>query len=697
MPLKPAAEYLFSDQLIFTEGPVFITYSTEEKYTYVKIYRYPNLHLHTSMFHSSISKSDICITLNKETYDLEIFNKQHKEEHIYSVSDLMELFEEPLQERGVSVRSDAQSKGKCTPAVYIHGQKVFTIGHGDAEGFYYCAQEMKLYTYIPESSAIIEYLLFSVERIYPRGFCFLYPDRALVYLPERKYTLSIEYAPSSIISLFYDKKALRHVLSFHDLIMYRNQFKKYPDGFTPSRIWAKHAYTYLFSATTGQLLVLNSSFEIEFDMTAANVFVTEEHVFISKKENTIAHYTKTFKFAFILPGLILSKGVVAIEVVQEKVIIFSQENIVKQTTPLFSLFITEVNISTKEIKKLTAIPHKGMETQCINQITDFTLEEKVEKPYITTGIQVTSAAKKNSLYLVFGVSSSSVFIFWEHGMVVVPLVRIERPFSYAESSKKQAAESAGLPFWIDPDTGTLYTVKENLVKESIFPILLLLCLSKALPFSLVFGLFSETPEYKTSVERALFYFLHNEEIEMAIDLIDAVKTHAMGTYEEIVSTMVRLLDERNTCKLYSLIDRTEVRQFLCADSLSRLLVQDFSLFERFLDSTIAQRKEHLIYHFIEFVSKVEDADLHAQILHNLLKHTMLYLSGMLLSKIENLPVSGKIDSESLVVAYRKTNSIIEQIKDVQNPADVIQDIFTGKDSLLTSMVAEKLYMLESIP
>ncbi|KAI5129803.1 hypothetical protein NEPAR06_1717 [Nematocida parisii] len=698
MTIQPEAEYHIPEKFIFAAGPLFITHTTKDNRSCVQIYKYPNVYLQCFLFRTSVYESDIDIIIDKEKSSIRITNNVDREVYIHSIQNIMPLFEEVYSDVGVSVRNGAYTKGVCTPTVYIHGCRVFSIESKEVEEFYYNTEQMKLYTYSPKISAITEYTLFTVERIYPRGICFISPEHASVYLPEKKYTIPIEYSPASSISFFYNNQTLRHILSCDGLIMYRNQFKRYPNDFIPSGVWKKHLYIYLFSAEKKRLLVLNSNLEIEFDMAASQVFVTDDYIFISKKENTVAHHIKTFKFAFILPGFVISNDVVSIEEIGEILLVFTTEKIIKQTTPLFSLFITEININTKEIKEFTAVPQKEFfitQTQCINL---FKLSLEKEKPHIITGIQNISIAKKGSNYVAFGISGNNILFFWMDNMASVSIEFIKKPFAIEKDSKKEEELLAGLAAWIDPITGTLYTVRECLYKESIFPIIILLCTRNILPFSLAFDIFSNSAEYKTSVERTLFHFLHIDEIELAIDLLDAVKTYAPHTYEEIVSVMVRLLDEKNTKKLYHIIDPEEISGFICAESLSRLILQDFSLFKRFVSSAVLQKKEHLVYNFVEFAYKIDDKQLHSHMLSCLLDNTMLYLSGMLLSKIDrNSSIDTHVDAEELVNTYKKTNHLIEQIKDTQEPAEILKDIFTGTDALLISMISEKLYIIKSAP
>ncbi|KAI5191766.1 hypothetical protein NEMIN01_1657 [Nematocida minor] len=691
MSLKHIAEYVFSESFIFSYDSIFVTHSMQTNYSFAKIYRFPNVLLESFSFYSCSSVHDLSVSLNSTNTQITISSDTTHEEHTYDIEEISDPLESSSIKRSLMVKNGACNQSLCVPTVYIHGQQAFAVEDKEIDGFYHSTDEMKLYTYIPSKCTIKEYALFAVEKIYPKGLCFLFPDHMTVNLPSQSYTLPAEFTNNMRISFFEHKNTLHSVFSSNGLIMYKNQFKKYPDGFTPTKIWNKYFYMYLFSAHSRRLLVLNRNLEIEYEMGATDVFVSDEYVFISKHKKTIAHRTKTFSFSFLLEDFSVTDDVISVETVGNLVLIFTLEKILKRTTPLFSLFITEIDTVKKTVVKRSPSPSPNS-LWAEHGFNIFYLAENPKKPYLTTGVFDISVAVRGDKYLAFGVSANSVLVFWPDNMVQIPITAIEKPFSFTHK-KNNTSVFVGVPIQIDAEKGTLHIVREGLSQECIFPVLLLLHASGVLPGPYLFSLFSQVPEYKTSIERTLFYFLQTEDIEGFIDIIESIKMHAAHIYEEVVSTMLRLLDEKNIEKLYNVIDRADVKDFKCAVSLRKALIQDFSLFERFLDSAIAQRKEHLVFEFVDFASKIEDPELHSRILALLLKNTMLYTSGMFLSKINVPSRSDEIERDSLVETYMATNSIVEQIKERKEPAEILERIFTGKDALLIAMVAERLCIL----
>lgn len=686
MSLQHTAEYIFTESFIFTEGSIFITHSMNQHYSVVKIYKCPNVLIKTLPFHSCFSAQDLCVSINSTKKSIQIISETTREEYEENIEDLY-AFEESGADGAVSVRNGAFSENKCIPTLYINGQKIFSIEEPGIKHFYHSTNEMKLYVYIPERLSIKEYLLFNIEQVYPKGLCFLYPEHMTVYLPTEKYTLPIEYTPTSLISLYDHRDVLHHVFSNNHLITYRNQFKRYPDGFRPTKLWNKYHYIYVFSSEDKKLLVLNRDLEIAYEISASSVFVTDEHVFISRKGNTVAHHTKNFSFAFLLSDFTVSDETAAMEMVGNAVLVFVLEKVLKQSTPLFSLFLIEIDIATKKIKKRTPVlceNNTNTEAQVYSLTTD------IDKPYVTTGVFSIHTVKKKGKYMAFGICSSKICVFTADSMVLLSTASIQTPFSSTDHTQKRPF--LGAPVRIDPDNGVVYIVRDSLARECIFPSLILLLVANRISASLVFELFSDVPEYKTSVQKTLFHFLHTEEIESAIDLIDFIRKYAVHTYEEIISTMLRLLDEYNREKLYSIIDRSVIKSFKCAKSLSKALVQDFSLFEKFLKSAVQQKKEGLLIEFLEFVSKLDDSDLHHKILILLLENRMLYAAGFLLSQInyEKTDSESNINSLPLAQTYRKISHIMDHIKETKQPAETVESVFAGSNPLLVAMLAEKL-------
>ncbi|KAH9385425.1 uncharacterized protein NEMAJ01_0321 [Nematocida major] len=686
MPVQPIAEYFYPETFIFVEGPVFITHSAADKSTHVKMYKCPNTHIQTFVFHSFSKSQDMHVQMNSAEGVVKIQLKPTGEERVHIFEDWAAL-SALAAESAISIRNTSCSEETCTPTVHIHGQKTFSINEPGITALYHSPEDMKLYTYMPLTQTIKEYALFNVEKISPSGLCFLYPTHMVVHVLGKKYTLPIEYTPDSLISLFHKNRALTHVISTGDLIAHKNEFKRYPDGFRPTSLWNTHHYIYMFSRHTKDMLVLNQDLSIEHDMGASSVFVSSEYVFVTKNNSTVAHHVASFSFAFLLPGYVVTESVIAMEVVGNLLLVFSAEKLLKETTPLFSLFLTEINIETKSVRKRTACILESI-SACGVKI--FGLTECLDSPCITTGLLDVSFVKKGEMYMAFGVSANSVFVFYPDGMAVIPVPHIISPFAAAS---KEKSSKAGAPVRIDPSTGTLYIVKDALKEECIFPSLVLLAAARKMPPSVVFALFFGTPEYKTSVEKTLFHFLNSEEIELAIDLIECIKEYANDIYEEVVSVMLRLLDERNVSKLYSLVGRNSVREFRCAESLSRALVRDLSLFERFLESAIAQNKEHLVAEFVEFASKIDDPPLHLRILSLLLEHTMLYAAGLLLSGIDLGKLEEGKEISALLCAHAEAGATFAWAKDTQEPAEVLEKVFLSGDPVLIAMVAEKLCIL----
>lgn len=692
MPLQPTAEYSFEETFVYAQDSVFLTHSTEDTSSCANLYRFPNV-LIVSFKLKQCSAQSLIVTLSKTESTLRIKSEETLEEITYEMDPFHFAVEDRRIRSRLSVRNSLAESDSlaCRPTVYIGEQSTFAIEEKEIEGFYYSPDRMKLYTYSPSISTVKEYSLFMAEKIHPSGFSLLFDEYMKVYLPNKRYTLPIEYTEETDVSLFHHKNTLYSVFSYNGLIMYRNQFKKYPNGFIPSKIWNKHAYIYVFSAEKRTLLVLNRRLEIEYEIGGDNVFVTDEYVFISKREKTVAHCAKTFAFAFILEDFSVTDGIQGIFQVRDLLLVVSSEKALDKDG-MFSFFITKIEVDRKTVKKMTLSPSISDKK---SEFDVLSFSKETEMPYLTRPISDISFIVGENGYMGFCLCSDSVYAIWPEHAARISLSLIRSPFSEKVQTDKDALP--GLLVRIDSNTGIISIVGKDIQEECIFPALVSQCISSRLSVSLLFSLFEKVPEYVTSVEKTLFHFLHNENIEEAIDLIDAVKSHGAHIYEKVVSTMTRLLDENNLQKMYSIIDKSEIKYFTSAEALSKALVTDFSLFDRFLRQALAQNREDLVFNFISFAYKIEDQALHKKLLSSLLKKNMLYTSAALLSNTTLQLDSSEVFPTLLISAYTRTNLLLLSIQETKEPAERLEEIFTGKDSLLIAMTAECLKIAENHP
>lgn len=687
MPLHPTAEYSIGEIFLAIEGPSFVTHTKGRDASFVNIYIFPNT-LIGSFGMKCSSLQELSISLSTEERIMRIKSTETDEEIAHEIDKKYFLSDNRRNSRHIHVESIQSKDGEYLLGIYIDGQRAFTIEEKGIEGFYYNSDAMKVYAYIPALSIIKEYDIFAVEKIHPNGFCFIYPKYMKVFLPSKSYTVRGEHNTDTAISLFCHKNTLYTVLSENRLIMYKNQFKRYPDNFVLSKIWIKHRHIYTFSQESRKLLVLNRKLEIEYEISADNVFVTDSYVFISKKDRTITHCTKTFEFVFLIEGFSITDGIKGIRQVKDTLVVISTEAV--SDKPLFSLLITEIDITKKSVNKKIPIFSNNHKNNVCDILPFF---EEADAPYTIPQVSDVSFAVCNSGYLAFCIASDSIYVVWPEYAAKVPISLIKSPFS---NTSDNSCGFSGAPIRIDPEKGTLFILCNELQQECIFPALLSVCIQSGLPTSLLFSLYADVPEFKTSVEKTLFHFLHNDKIEEAIDLIDGVKYHASSAYEEIVSTMIRLLDENTTEKLYCIIDRNEIEHFTSAESLSKALIKDFSLFDRFLTCAIKEKREDLIFDHISFIKNIKNNNFHCKVLSLLLKKNMLYISGMLLSDTEIKSPETEIPHNLLTDTYEQTNQILQKIKTTKNPAEVLEEVFTGPNTLLIAMVSERLYIEERL-
>ncbi|KAI5185243.1 hypothetical protein NEHOM01_0701 [Nematocida homosporus] len=624
MIIETAAEYAIPGQFLLSTDCFLLVYAVNAGVATVSLYTYPaQLHKRVVLM-ACPSLTDIEASWDPETKQIDILVQTTRERAYFVCGNLICPHKDHYLEGSVWVKNCSETKAP-RPCIYSHGQKICTL-RDPVDAFYYDSLDMALYTFANER--VTKYTLFSIEKVQPRGVCLLSPERMRVFLPGKQYSMPIQYSLATIASIRDNNGAIDALLSCNDLVMHGNQFKKYPSGFSPDKAWNTPTLIYLHSSYTRQLVVLNRGLEIEYELVVENVFVTEKYVFISKKDKCVVHYTADFKYAFYLTGLEISDEVIDIEAKENVLSVLMQKRLAKKGTPLFSLFLSEFGLPEK--KKRLRIPVL-VETASLYGTTVYTLsEEKKSSLFITTGLRDVSTARTPKESLTLGLAGSFILVLFRETLLSFPVAAVESPFFWTNKTALQ-----GAPIRVYATAGSIELLSDKLTTVCFFPVLIMLHCKGLIPGDLLFDLYATQPEFVTSLEKTLFHFLNTDDIDGALDLLDSIKSHSSGIFEETVSAMIRLLDETNLEKLYAIFSAEDAKAFKDPLALSRVLLHDSSLFPKFLDASIQQKKESRVIEVISFFAKLSLPTFHEEMLSLLLQRNMFYAAGFLLSNTQD--------------------------------------------------------------
>ncbi|OAG31691.1 hypothetical protein NEDG_00166 [Nematocida displodere] len=709
MKLLPAAEYACHERFLFSFKMFLVTYTTTTARTSINISTFPASHQKTFTFSGPVDVEDISAEVDAATV-LHLRSASLGQSFDFPLSDACCVHKDHSLEATVEVKNTSLA-GDCRPTVYIHGQEIVCL-EDSVTAFYYDPLEMKLYTFSEKLGSVKEYCLFTITKIVGEGgVAFISPQRVQVFLGDASYSLPSFFTPSSLISVAKVGDSVDALFVSEDLVVTNDLSKKCPSSISPSKAFNTPTYIYLFSEKTSQVFVLNRELEIEYELSVTSIFFTSEYVFMYKDNKTVVHHTSSFKYAFYVTELVIHDGILHIDVLPASIRVLSQAPVLTKTTPLFSLEITDFDM---EEKKKTVYTPALASTAATYGAQAYSLSASERRGvFVTTGIEHVSSIQTGGESLILGLTPTTLLVILKGSLVSLPLSAVEHPFNWTS-----AQSLGGAPLAVNAASGTLTVLKARVETDCLFPALILLSVGGVVPFSRLLALFSGTPAFATSVQKVLFWLLDSDEIEGVLDLLDTLKMHARPVYEETIATMVRLLDGINLKKIQALIGQEDIRQISDAESLSKAVVQDFSLFEKFLQAAVAQKKEHLVLGFIEFVSKLDLPAAHNTMLTLLLQRNMFYAAGSLLASLppthlkhpEN-PNSEKPEnpenpnseepeepeepghrcllSETFIEVSKKMGAL----KEAGTP-EAIEDLVSGSSPLFIAMLCERLAMLK---
>ncbi|KAI5190466.1 hypothetical protein NECID01_0972 [Nematocida sp. AWRm77] len=678
-----SAEYLVSEEFLFAFQKAFVTYRKTKEEVLLTVYFFPAVPKQTYSFFAEPALSDFSVWVNTEQTHIVMKADTTQQQHMFSItSEMLPQIELP-ENLCVSVEVVASEDAQKHVAVCINGQKI-VFSEESTDIFYHSPQDMLLYTLVPSSGVIREYALFNVQKMHPSGIALLYADKLKGYFLPHKGSARIQYSPGTLSSVFHSGGVMDTLLSSASSVVHEGLEKPHPQGFSPDKIYNRKSLIYLYSSASEKLLVLDARLEVKYTILVSGIFFTDTYVFMCKDGKTVAHNADTFQYAFFVDGLLLDASVAAIEVLPSSILVVSEKSLSKKSTPLFSLVFTEYFI--EEQKVVQKVPEYSHPT-ALYQGKVFSLKTAAEgTPYVTTGIKDISAVTSGDAYILHAVTATTLLVVSTHCLIEIPLSAVETPFFWTEH-----CAFSGSAVRIDALKGVLLVMRREVVADSIFPCLLRLYLETHIPGELLFSLYGSVPEFIAGIQKTLFHFLDTDDIEKVIDILDAVKLLDSGVYSNIVSTMLRLLDEQNVKKLYAVIGPSTIKSFSDAECLSKVVLQDTSLFGKFLECAISEKKENLVYDFVQFVSKLSLPDLHEKILESLLEKNMLFLSGVLLMSSE-YKNSSSSPVEKVFVSVSKAISTLQASED---PASLLEEtVKRATDPLFVEMLCEGLSLLE---
>lgn len=709
MAIRPVAEYAVPGEIVFVVGKAYIVRMKRGDLFYLALYMFPAHFQRSIPLLGAPSISEISASYTEDTDLIDVFVQNTQQRLSFYIEDGKLTENSCLGRSGVVVKSG--------PIVYIQGHRAFSIPNSLPSAYYYDQEKMILYTSSLDRTHIHEYSLFSLGKIFPYGAYYAYTKHIEIYTADQKYAISMQYMPEMLVSMcLRNNQYIDTAFFFGDTIISNNWFKKYPENFSPDKLWCRPNYIYLYSSARKKLSVLNKKLEIEYEIFAEAVYISNEYVFMQKDEKVIVHKVDTFRYAFYLTDLSISDETVCIEKKEDFIYVIEQKSISRKGVPLFCMCILVFDLarSTQTIYApsfCSTIPLYGAKKYILTQ-------KEGQPMYLTSKIQDISLIQINKEVVLFCLTGNSVLFVFLNILLEVPLSAIQEPFFWTATSVCD-----GVSVFISAENGSIgFTRKQHMHTEYLFSPLILLTLHGYFPENILFTAYKKMPEFSEGLKKTLFHLLDTDEIEATIDLLDLTKKKCFSVYEEAVSGMIRLLDEKNMAKLYAILDAKALEQFTSAKSLGRMLLQDFSLFEGFLDACTKEDKEYMIIDVVEFFSGLNLLDLHESMLCLLVQRNMLYAAGLLLSSraskcivaesktprelsaaVQSEPADDteihieqkEIEARScLIDVFRETKKSIAHIQSSSNPAEEIESIFKfSTNSLFIGMLSEQLLAL----
>jgi len=683
MKLHPVAEYAVDEDFLFSFEMVFATYSPASQHASVKIYTYPLTLLAQYQFYSTPSPDDISVEADAETGRLLIRSDRTKQAFEYVIDKPPQKQPSPVPETHISVHNSSTDKMKKKAAVYVEEQLLFSTEEVDA--FYHDVSAMALYTLTRESVSVKEYSLFSIVKLCPDDVAFLFSKRVEVHSCESVQSAPVDYSLDTLLSIRKEGQRIDLLASRGDYIVYGTDTKRYQAGFQPDKICNAKNHIYVHSEKTKELLVLNKSLELEYTMRVESVYFTDRFILMYKSGKTVANHIDTFKYAFFVNEMVLNSSLVSVDVFSTFLMAVEQRSVGREGSPLFSISVSEYDIAERAKRTRAPVFDRSL---ALYGAKVYRMQETLpDRAHITTGIKDVSTAHSDKGTVSLAVSRGSFFVLTKEEMLELPISSLTHPFGW---NKKKRCE--GVAVRASAHTGELLLVGEELEWVCVFPSLILLCVEKSFSAELLFSVYQETPSFRTSLGKALFFLLDTDDIERCIDLLELTRALCRDAHEDVLSTMIRLLDEKNTKKLFSIIGRQETKIFQKAEHLARVVALDIELLEDFLDASTAQKKEHLVLDFVEFIAKFPLPSVRQRVLSALLARNMLYASARLMLSLET-----PFDSSApFVQSYAEVNRLLQSLQTSASvPEEIEQAIEHSASPLFIGMLCERLSMLES--
>ncbi|KAI5170594.1 hypothetical protein NEFER03_0053 [Nematocida sp. LUAm3] len=686
MNIEVASEYTVHGRVVIAVENLLVLYVGNGERVSLELYVYPGTLKRSILLIGVPEYEDIRGTWDgKRKIEVYIGKTQQNIEIEVNSSGISKEY---LESDGVQVRERITEQGRRFLWVYARGHKVFA-SRGGVDAYYHDRRNMVLYTYSEANRKVEEYLLFDIWPIGGNGIAFLFSSYLLGVRGNERSITPVQYAMGDLVSLNWGDGGIDGLFSSGEMIVYRNQYKRYRKGFIANRIWNSNSLIYVYSSGNQELLVLDKNLEILYEVYRCNVYIGDKYIFLYKESKTIVHYLESFKYAFYLTGLHLNSCILWAEENNNTLQVFEQKPVGRGDTPIFGLVLTEFCFLEKKKKVYYPIvsgdiSYYGSKSYCFS--------EKMEgSSLITGGVFDISIIRKKEKKILYFLTGRYIFVFFERKIVSFPISSVEFPFLW-----KSSCALRGSAVRVDAVSSSLLVIQKGTEVENIcfFPVLIKLFCMGHIPGSLLFSVYGESIEFSTALQKVLFFFFNGNSINKATLLISSIKNYSVSLYEECISLMVRLLDEKNLIKLCSVVDPLEIKRFSSSSALSRVILHDFSIFPQFLDRSMEQEKEYLIIEVINFLSKLEVPETHREVLSMLLQRKLFYSSGLLVSAAKTSFPQNNHFLKNLVDTFNEVHSTVDNILSSHDPSSSLDALLSqSKDSFFLELLSERFLSL----
>lgn len=692
MELSCVAEYSTGSKWLSAEGGLFACIAGKQRKS-ILIYAFPNVLKKTILLRDVSEILGLRLDLKEEkafllhTYPTEEGGGKREAGYRLEMQGAPCPHKDHLPLKGIEVRRSDRGL-----SVYEQGRETCHVP-GDVAHFFCDLMAMKLYT-VAECNTIREYDLFQVRDAFPEGIAIIYRERLEIVGRHGRTIRPCICAPRGLLSAAKTGGEWDVLQVAESTVSLNARVSRTFQRFAPSAAYLSGKNAYLYSKSLEKLLVLDRALQTQLDVRVEYLWVGRKHLFMKREGKVIVHSLEDFSYSFFITGLHIGAHTRHIAMFDGGMLHVRKKEM-EGAGPLAKHGVGLELFLFKSKTKL-ALGKARRRAAADGRIQVYDLERDGAR---ARDSEAPARIEPSDVGIVRSISHGSQYIVFMFALDGTLLVLTSDLLLMSMSLRDLAPEIESV-LGFDESRGIIYTglgaaspaegVSPSL---ALFRVLAQLVSEGLLPCGVLFSQYGESSGLQKHIEAHMFRLLDKDEIELAKETLDALALHAYGMYERVAATLLRMLDHANQEKLYALMAPETKLRMTDADCLNTILVNDFSLFGKFLRSCIDQRTEFFVLDFVEFAAKIQSSDLHRSIMHALLKHKMLYAVASLLVHLDAPHASET--AEALKKTYMRVHQMLDSLSVIsEENVDLLGKMFdvpdSDRDSMFIVMLAEKL-------